>query len=84
LNDEQKQSDFRAWVDEAEAALNRTTEALRAAWEGSRDSRMKTLEAAKEAAAQLGKAIDDGLDVARDAWSRTGSPTGEPDASEEE
>ena len=81
MTDDQ-QSDFKAWVNDAEAALNRTAEALRAAWEGSRDSRMKTLEAAKEAAAQLGKAIDEGLDVARDAWSR-GPAEGEASSEEE-
>ena len=84
MTEEQQQSDFKAWVSEAETALNRTAEALRAAWDGSRDSRMKTLEAAKEAAAQLGKAIDEGLDVARDAWSRTTSTAEGETAQEEE
>ncbi|HEU4320578.1 MAG TPA: hypothetical protein VFS66_10905 [Acidimicrobiia bacterium] len=84
MTEEQQASDFQKWVDEAEAALNRTTEALRAAWEGTKGSRMKTLEAAKEAAAQLGKAIDEGLVAARDTWSARSEPTTEEVASEEE
>jgi len=65
----------RRWMEDAEDALTRTTEALRAAWEGTRETRMSTLEAAREAAAQLGKAIDQGLDVARESWGGRGSGT---------
>lgn len=56
------------WMDDAEEALNRASEAMKAAWEGTKDVRMSALEAAREAATQLGKAIDQGIDVARDSW----------------
>lgn len=56
------------WVREAEDALGRATEAVRVAWEETRDSRMKALESAKQAAKQLGEAIDRGVDAARSRW----------------
>ena len=84
MTDEQRPGDFQKWIDEAEAALNRTAEALRAAWEGTKGSRMKTLEAAKEAANQLGRAIDDGLVAARDTWSAKTEPAEDAPSDEEE
>jgi len=84
MTEEQQPKEFQKWVDEAEAALNRTADALRAAWEGTKGSRTKTLEAAKEAAAQLGKAIDEGLLAARDTWSGRPEPSDGDAASEEE
>lgn len=56
------------WIEEAEDALNRTTEALRAAWDESREARMSTLEAAREAANRLGTAIDQGIEAAKQSW----------------
>jgi hypothetical protein len=56
------------WVEDAEEAINKATEALRAAWEGTREVRMSTLQSAKDAAAQLGKAIDQGIEAARQSW----------------
>lgn len=61
----------RKWTDEAEEALERTGEALRAAWVGSRHARRSALEAAKEAANRLGEAIDRGIAVARETWEST-------------
>lgn len=58
--------DGRRWIEEAEEALSRTGDALRAAWEGSREARMSALEAAREAATGLGQAIDRGVEAARD------------------
>ena len=58
----------RRWIDEAQEALDRTGDALRAAWQGSREARMSALEAAKEAANRLGEAIDQGATVARETW----------------
>lgn len=58
----------KTWAEEAEEALNRTTEALRAAWDETREARMSTLEAAKEAANRLGKAIDQGIEAAKQSW----------------
>ena len=65
---EQRDSEARKWMDDAEEALNRASEAVRSAWEGTKDTRMSALEAAREAATQLGKAIDLGIDRARETW----------------
>jgi hypothetical protein len=54
-----------SWFDEAEKALDKVAESLRAAWEETREPRMSALEAAKKAAEQLGEAIDAGVDVVR-------------------
>jgi hypothetical protein len=71
----------RQWMDDAEEALNRTGDALRSAWSQTKDARMSTLQAAREAASRLGKAIDEGIDAARQSW---GSPQGQgPDDSTE-
>jgi hypothetical protein len=56
------------WITEAEEALNRTGDALKTAWNETREARMATLEAAREAASRLGKAIDEGIDAARHSW----------------
>jgi len=74
------------WIDEAEEALNRTAEALKAAWEGTREARMSTLEAAKAAASRLGDAIDQGIIVAKETWdpSRREEPTDQAASAEEE
>ena len=65
---ENRDSDARKWMDDAEDALNRVSEAFRTAWEGTKETRMSALEAAREAANQLGKAIDQGIDKARETW----------------
>lgn len=65
---ENPDSEARKWMDDAEEALNRASEAVRSAWEGTKDTRMSALEAAREAATQLGKAIDLGIDRARETW----------------
>ena len=82
----ERDPDTKKWIDEAEEALNRTAEALKAAWEGTREARMSTLEAAKDAANRLGEAIDQGIVVAKDTWypSRQEKPTESPATSEEE
>ena len=84
MTDEQPRN-TKKWIDDAEEALNKATEALRAAWDGTREARMSTLEAAKDAVGQLGKAIDQGIEVARETWdpSRATTPAGdEPPAGE--
>lgn len=78
MTEEQGKSE-RKWTDEAEEALERTGEALRAAWEGSRDARMSALEAAKEAAKRLGEAIDGGIAVAKETWGSTREASGKPE-----
>lgn len=56
------------WVKEAEEALDRATEAIRSAWDETRDSRMHALGSAKQAAKQLGEAIDRGVEAVRSSW----------------
>lgn len=65
---ESENKESRKWLDDAEEALNRASDALRAAWEETREARMSTLEAAKEAANRLGRAIDHGIETARETW----------------
>ena len=72
---EEKPGGSKKWVDDAEQALNKTSEALRAAWEGTREARMSTLEAAKEAATQLGQAIDKAIEAARESWAASSEET---------
>jgi hypothetical protein len=74
---ENRDSEARKWLDEAEEALNRASEAVKTAWEGTKDTRMSALEAAREAATQLGKVIDQGIDVARETWGSTKGKEGE-------
>lgn len=62
------------WVDDVEKALNRTSEAVKAAWEGTRESRMSALERAKEAASGLGEAIDQGIELAKKSWGGPSEP----------
>lgn len=82
---ENRDTDSRKWLDDAEEALNRASEAMRTAWEGTKETRMSALEAAREAATQLGKAIDQGIDVARDAWgaAKSKEPAEKPPVTEE-
>lgn len=79
----EKKAMAKEWFDEAEAALERTGESLRAAWDASRGSRMSALEAAKEAASQLGAAIDRGVSGAKQRWEASkGAETATPDEEE--
>lgn len=66
----------RDWKAEAEEALQKTGDSLSAAWEATREGRMNALEKAKEAAAQLGAAIDRGVAAAKERWGaeQTGAP----------
>ena len=69
------------WASEAEAALEGVGNALREAWEASRDARLNALESAKKAAQQLGEAIDHGVAAAKEKWEAQG---GSPASSEAE
>jgi len=79
------------WKAEAEEALQKTGDSLSAAWDATREGRSSALEAAKDAARQLGVAIDKGVAAARERWAgadetaaeETTEETAEP-ASEEE
>lgn len=75
----------RDWKTEAEEALQKTGDSLAAAWDATRDGRMKALEKAKEAARQLGDAIDHGVSAAKDRWAteekaEEGAGEGAPEA----
>lgn len=67
MNSEQEKT-TKQWIGEAEEALNRTGDALKTAWSETKEARMATLEAAREAASRLGKAIDEGIEAARKSW----------------
>jgi hypothetical protein len=58
----------RDWKAEAEEALQKTGDSLSAAWDATREGRMTALEKAKEAARQLGDAIDHGVAAAKERW----------------
>ena len=56
------------WFAEVQDALDRTGDALRTAWDATRDSRMSALESAKQAATELGEVIDQGITAAKERW----------------
>ena len=66
------------WVKEAEEALERATEALRNAWDETRESRVNALGSAKQAAKQLGEAIDRGVETVRSSWQSSESDESPP------
>ena len=66
--DETPEPDGREWLQDAEGALDRTTKALHAAWDATRDTRLSSLESAKRAAKELGEVIDRGVAVAKERW----------------
>jgi ElaB/YqjD/DUF883 family membrane-anchored ribosome-binding protein len=73
------------WMDEVQQALDRTGEAVKAAWEATRDSRMSALESAKQAAQELGVVLDKGIAAAKERWAATEESVGDkPPAMEEE
>jgi len=63
-------------------ALDRTGDALRGAWDATRESRMSALESAKQAATELGAAIDKGIATAKERWSAVDAANDEPAPSE--
>jgi len=75
----------RRWIDDAEEALNKIGQALKAAWEESHESRTATLQSAKEATSRLGDAIDQGMAAARKQWEpgEGRSSSGQSDGSSE-
>jgi KaiC/GvpD/RAD55 family RecA-like ATPase len=64
---EQSESKQR-WLEDVQAALDRTGDAIRTAWESTRESRASALESAKQAAQELGEALDKGIAVAKERW----------------
>lgn len=65
------------WFAEVQGALDRTSDALRTAWDATKDSRMSALESAKQAAQELGEVIDQGISAAKERWAAS-EPAGEP------
>lgn len=87
VDEQQKEPTRPEWVKEAEEALERAADAIRTAWEQTRDSRMNALGSAKQAAKQLGEAIDRGVDAARSSWQSGDSaepPSGDEAAPEQQ
>ena len=85
---DEKDTAARKWIDDAEDALNKIGQALKAAWEESHEARTATLQSAKEATSRLGDAIDQGMAAARKQWEpsegMTSSDQAESPAGEEE
>lgn len=65
------------WFAEVQGALDRTSDAVRTAWDATRDTRMSALESAKQAAQELGEVIDQGISAAKERWAAS-EPAGEP------
>lgn len=66
------------WFADVQGALDRTGDALRTAWEATKDSRMSALESAKQAAQELGEVIDQGINAAKERWAESGPADAEP------
>ena len=64
------------WLDEVQEALDRTGDAVRTAWEATRESRMSALESAKQAAQELGEVLDKGIAAAKERWAATEQAAG--------
>jgi hypothetical protein len=71
------------WFADVQGALDRTGDALRTAWEATKDSRMSALESAKQAAQELGEVIDQGINAAKERWAESG-PAEPPEIEVEE
>ena len=73
------------WFADVQDALDRTGDALRTAWDATRDSRMAALESAKQAAQELGEVIDQGITAAKERWAAVdeGDETSKPSVVED-
>lgn len=56
------------WMKDIQGALDRTGESVRTAWDATREDRMRALEAAKQAAKELGEVLEKGMEAARERW----------------
>lgn len=61
------------WAHEAQEALDRTGDAVRTAWESTRESRLSALESAKRAVKDLGDVLEKGVEAARERWEAEGN-----------
>jgi hypothetical protein len=66
------------WLEEVQEALDRTGDAIRTAWDATRESRMSALESAKQAAQELGEVLDKGLAAAKERWAAAEQGDAEP------
>lgn len=66
------------WVSEVQEALERAGDAVRTAWEATRESRMSALESAKQATKELGDVIEKGRIAAKERWT-AGEEASSPD-----
>jgi hypothetical protein len=66
------------WLEEVQEALDRTGDAIRTAWEATRESRMSALESAKQAAQELGEVLDKGIAAAKERWAAAEQGDAEP------
>ncbi|MFP3915448.1 MAG: hypothetical protein ACLFWM_11280, partial [Actinomycetota bacterium] len=66
------------WVSDLQDALDRTGQAVRNAWESTREERVAALESAKKAAKELGDALEKGVDAARQRWDTESGETEPP------
>ncbi len=67
-----------SWLTDIQAALDRTGDAIRTAWDATKDTRASALESAKQAARELSNVIDEGITTAKERWAEG------PASSEEE
>jgi hypothetical protein len=77
-------ADQKEWYREAEDALAKAGEALRSAWDASREARVSALQSAKTAAQQLGDAIERGVAGAKKRWTEEESASDEAGSTGEE
>jgi hypothetical protein len=76
----------RDWAEETRSALDKATEAIRSAWDATRDTRVSALESARKAVGDLAEVIDQGVAVAKERWAETehsGATAPEESAEEE-
>ncbi|MGA7272385.1 MAG: hypothetical protein WB239_15035 [Acidimicrobiia bacterium] len=79
-NGEQARKD---WMNDAQDALQRAGDAIRAAWDASKPARASALDAARQAARELDDALERGMAAARERWDKSqtaGTPVGEEPA----
>lgn len=76
----------RDWAEETRSALDKATEAIRSAWDATRDTRVSALESARKAVGDLAEVIDQGVAVAKERWAETEQPgpAAHEESSEEE
>lgn len=66
------------WLEEVQEALDKTGDAIRTAWDATRESRMSALDSAKQAAQELGEVLDKGIAAAKERWTTAEQPGAEP------